>query len=78
MGEGSFPQLRDQVATGTCVWQWVQDHSSAESTLGEVRQMADERGENWHGCGDNDAVTPVAGNETVTPVSGNETVEGNP
>ena len=81
MGQGSHPMLRDQVATGTCVWQWVKDHSNPESTLGDVQQMADELGENWHGCGkdfDSEADAPVQGNEADAPVQGNEADANNP
>jgi hypothetical protein len=74
LGEGSFPRLRDQVATGTCVWQWVQDHSSDESTLGEVRQMADERGDNWHGC-DNDKGSDAVALAAIYGSSGMEVME---
>jgi hypothetical protein len=74
MGDGSSPRLRDQVATGTCVWQWVQDHSSDESTLGEVRQMADERGENWHGCY-NDQGSEVVAFSAIDGSSGTEVME---
>jgi hypothetical protein len=74
IGKGSSPRLRDQVATETCVWQWVQDHSSDESTLGEIRQMADERGENWHGC-DNDKGSEVVAFSAIDGSSGMEVME---
>lgn len=55
----SSPRLIHQVKVGTCIWNWVQTNSSPTSTLGQLRQWADEGGLEEHGCGDHGGADPV-------------------